>query len=117
MPTSKEFRQSAEDCLRLASETSEFFPKMALLEMAAEFRMMADGHNPPSTRNRRHRSGTVVVGSAGATASDYSDMVTEMTRLSPVAGARSRHRPATALIRRRWLRDRLCSRLQGKKGV
>jgi hypothetical protein len=64
MPTSKEFRQSAEDCLRLASETSEFFPKMELLEMAAEFRMLADGHNPPSTRNR---SGTVVVGSAGAT--------------------------------------------------
>jgi hypothetical protein len=64
MPTSREFRQSAEDCLRLASETSEFFPKMALLEMAAEFRMLAGGqkrgHNAPRRRERnrslRHRS-------------------------------------------------------------
>jgi len=94
MPTPKEFRQSAEDCLRLASETSEFFPKMALLEMAAEFRMMADGHNPPSTRNRRHRSGTVVVGSAGATASAAS-------KRSPIDHTRSEKPKATAGVVRR----------------
>src|SRR5215831_17495737 len=98
MPTSKEFRQSAEDCVRLASETSEFFPKMTLLEMAAEFRMMADGHNPPSTRNRRHRSGTVVVGSAGTTASAASkgrqstthDQRNPKPRLAWSAGLRER---------------------------
>jgi hypothetical protein len=94
MPTSKEFRQSSEDCLRLASETSEFFPKMALLEMAAEFRMKADGHNPPSTRNRCHRSGTVVVGSAGATTNAAS-------KRSPIDHTRSERPKATAGVVRR----------------
>jgi hypothetical protein len=41
MPTSKEYRHRAEECLRLANETTELFAQMALLEMAAEFRAKA----------------------------------------------------------------------------
>src|SRR5262249_2783591 len=41
----------------------------------------------------------------------------EKTRLSPVGGARSRHHQLRLSSRRRWLRDRLRSRLQGKKAV
>jgi len=37
MPTSKEYRHRAEECLRLANETKETFARMALLELAAEF--------------------------------------------------------------------------------
>ena len=42
MPTSKEFRQTAEDCLKLARETDEVYAKTALIEMATEFRVMAE---------------------------------------------------------------------------
>ncbi len=35
MPTSKEYRQRAEECLRLANETKEIFARMALLELVA----------------------------------------------------------------------------------
>ena len=41
MPTSKEYRHRAEECLRLANETKEIFARMALLELVAEFRAMA----------------------------------------------------------------------------
>jgi hypothetical protein len=42
MPTPKELRQNAEDCLKLAREADEIYAKMALIEMATEFRVMAD---------------------------------------------------------------------------
>jgi hypothetical protein len=41
MPTSKEYRHRAEECLRLANETKESFARMGLLELAAEFRAKA----------------------------------------------------------------------------
>jgi hypothetical protein len=41
MPTPKEFRKNAEDCLRLAYETDEIYARLLLIEMATEFRVMA----------------------------------------------------------------------------
>jgi hypothetical protein len=41
MPTSKEYRHRAEECLRLANETKEIFARMALLELVTEFRAIA----------------------------------------------------------------------------
>jgi transcription elongation GreA/GreB family factor len=42
MPTPKECRQHAEECLRLANETTQIYAKQALLELAAEFRQIAE---------------------------------------------------------------------------
>jgi hypothetical protein len=42
MPTSKECRQHAEECLRLAKETTQIYARQALLELAAEFRAIAE---------------------------------------------------------------------------
>ena len=42
MPTPEEFRKNAEDCLKLALETNETYAKMALIELATEFRVMAE---------------------------------------------------------------------------
>ena len=36
MPTSKECRQHAEECLRLANETTQIYARQALLELAAD---------------------------------------------------------------------------------
>jgi hypothetical protein len=41
MPTSKECRQHAEECLRLANEITQIYARQALLELAAEFREIA----------------------------------------------------------------------------
>ena len=41
MPTSKEYRHRAEECLKLANETKEIFARMALFELAADFRARA----------------------------------------------------------------------------
>jgi hypothetical protein len=51
MPTPKELRKNAEDCLRLARETDEMYVKMALIELATEFRVMAQ-HLEPEARPR-----------------------------------------------------------------
>jgi hypothetical protein len=42
MPTSKEYRQHAEECLELAKETEEFYVKTALIELADEFKAHAE---------------------------------------------------------------------------
>jgi len=42
MPTPKECRQHAEECLRLANETSQIYARQALLELAAEFHEIAN---------------------------------------------------------------------------
>jgi hypothetical protein len=42
MPTSKEYRQQAKDCMNLASEAEELFVKTALTEMAADFEGLAE---------------------------------------------------------------------------
>jgi hypothetical protein len=42
MPTPKEFRKNADDCLRLAREADEIYAKMALIELASEFRLLAE---------------------------------------------------------------------------
>ena len=42
MPTPKECRQHAEECLRLANETSQIYARQALLELAAEFHKIAN---------------------------------------------------------------------------
>jgi hypothetical protein len=41
MPTSKEYRQQAKDCMNLASEAEELFVK-TLTEMAADFEGLAE---------------------------------------------------------------------------
>jgi hypothetical protein len=42
MPTMKECRHNAKICLMLASETEEIYVKMALIELATEFRILAE---------------------------------------------------------------------------
>ena len=42
MQTSKEYRHNAEICLRLASETKEVYARMALIDLATEFRALAE---------------------------------------------------------------------------
>jgi len=41
MPTSREYRHRAEECMKLAQETQELYAKMALLDLAEEFRARA----------------------------------------------------------------------------
>ena len=41
MPTPKECRQNAEDCLKLATESNEIYAKTALIELAMELRATA----------------------------------------------------------------------------
>jgi hypothetical protein len=57
MPTSKECRQHAEECLRLANETTQIYARQALLELAAEFREFAEQletrSSPPREQKRR----------------------------------------------------------------
>jgi hypothetical protein len=65
MPTPKECRHNAETCLKLARQTQEIYVRMALIEMAREFRAMAEHlersmHKPADRRRRlaspiRHR--------------------------------------------------------------
>ena len=43
VPTPKEYRHQAEECLALAGEATELYAKAALLELAAEFREKAEG--------------------------------------------------------------------------
>jgi hypothetical protein len=42
MPTAKEYRQHAEECLELAKQAEEFYVKDALIELAAEFNKQAE---------------------------------------------------------------------------
>jgi hypothetical protein len=42
MPTSKECRQHAEECLKLAKGATQIYARQALLELAAEFRQIAE---------------------------------------------------------------------------
>jgi hypothetical protein len=42
MPTTNECRHNAEICLMLARETKEIYAKMALIELATEFRTLAE---------------------------------------------------------------------------
>ena len=42
MQTSKEYRHNAEICLKLASETKEIYAKVALIDLATEFRAFAE---------------------------------------------------------------------------
>jgi hypothetical protein len=41
MQTSREYRHNAAVCLKLASETKEIYAKMALIDLAREFRALA----------------------------------------------------------------------------
>jgi hypothetical protein len=42
MPTPKEFRHNEEICRKLARQTNEIYAKMALIELANEFRGLAE---------------------------------------------------------------------------
>ena len=55
MLTPEEFRKNAEDCLKLVRETNEIYPKMALIEMATEFRVIAEHLEREAQRTERHR--------------------------------------------------------------
>jgi hypothetical protein len=50
MQTAKQYRHNAEVCLKLASETKEIYAKMALIDLATEFRALAEDleHLPQS---------------------------------------------------------------------
>jgi hypothetical protein len=62
MPTSKEYRHRAEECLRLANETKESFARMGMLELAAEFRAKAQQLELRERRaNTRQRLSSAVV--------------------------------------------------------
>jgi hypothetical protein len=43
MPTPKEYRQQAYECLELSDETSQWYVKAALLQLAVEFLKRAKG--------------------------------------------------------------------------
>jgi hypothetical protein len=64
--TPQELRKNAEDCLKLAQETDEIYAKMALIEMATEFRVMAERLEWKATRRTadriRQRVNTVLRG-------------------------------------------------------
>lgn len=63
MPTPKECRQHAEECLRLANETTQIYARQALLELAAEFREIAEELETRSSSSRgakRRRTRAVV---------------------------------------------------------
>ena len=56
MPTPKECRQNAEDCLRLVREATTIYAREALLELAAEFREIAEqleGRRRSAPKQRR----------------------------------------------------------------
>jgi hypothetical protein len=53
--TPQEFRKNAEDCLKLAQETDEIYAKMALIEMATEFCVMAEHLEREATHRRADR--------------------------------------------------------------
>ena len=55
MPTPKELRKNAEDCLKLARGTSQIYAKLALIEMGTEFRVMADHLERAATRRTADR--------------------------------------------------------------
>src|SRR5262249_14322349 len=60
MPTPKECRQHAEECLRLANETTQIYARQALLELATEFRQVAkqlEGRSSSSPGAKRGRTG------------------------------------------------------------
>jgi hypothetical protein len=52
---SKEFRQSAAECERLARESPDEFVRLYLIELAAEFRKQADGIEEPVPAPNRTR--------------------------------------------------------------
>jgi hypothetical protein len=62
MPTSKECRQHAEECLKLAKETTQIYARQALLELAAEFRAIGEeferrsSHSAGAKRRRAHNN-------------------------------------------------------------
>jgi hypothetical protein len=45
MPTSKEYRLHAEECLELAKQAEEFYVKNALIELAEDFKKQAEKIN------------------------------------------------------------------------
>ena len=55
MPNPEECRYHAEECLKLASETKEIYAKMALIELANEFRAMAEYLEREARRPRQVR--------------------------------------------------------------
>ena len=55
MPTPQELRKNADDCLRLAQETGEIYAKTALMELATEFRAMAEHLEREATRRTADR--------------------------------------------------------------
>ena len=42
MQTAKQYRHNAEVCLKLVSQTKEIYAKIALIDLATEFRALAE---------------------------------------------------------------------------
>jgi hypothetical protein len=55
MPRPTEFRKNAADCLKLAREANQIYAKLALIEMATEFRVMAEHLERDARRRRANR--------------------------------------------------------------
>jgi hypothetical protein len=53
MPTSREYRHRAEECLRLANGAQEIYARVALLELVGEFRALAQQLELRARRTRR----------------------------------------------------------------
>jgi hypothetical protein len=62
MPTPKECRNNAEICRKLARQTNEIYAKMALIELANEFRTMAEAleRRARKSAERRHHAVSAV---------------------------------------------------------
>jgi hypothetical protein len=56
MPTTQECQHNAELCRWLASQTKEIYAKIALLELAKEFRALAE-HSEPARVVNQNKSG------------------------------------------------------------
>src|SRR5262249_12188062 len=137
MPTSKEYRHRAEECLRLANETKEIFARMALLELVTEFRAIAQQLELRERRaNTKQRfSAAVRTTARPAPIEENSALLIPWTKppakrfkeiLLPASTARSRARPMkaerrTALIKsiargRAWL-DEIVSGTASIEGI
>jgi hypothetical protein len=51
MPTAKEYRQQAKECLDLAKEAEEFYARQTMVELAEEFNAAAELLESPACKH------------------------------------------------------------------
>jgi hypothetical protein len=87
MPTSREYRHRAEECLKLANETQEIYARMALLELAGDFRAMAQQLELRARRTKRQTNAKQRVSSHDVPADEFGGVA--MARASALLARRS----------------------------